>query len=118
MEFSFDGDNAVIDGVTYTKKETNDGKSFVIIRSRDAGVHAGYVDSICDNTVTLSGSRRLWHWKGALTLSELSQHGTTEPDSCKFGCVVPSIMIASWCECIECTESASDSILGVKVWTK
>ena len=44
---------------------------YVIIRTINAGVHAGFLKSHKNMEVTLLDSRRLWLWKGALTLSEI-----------------------------------------------
>lgn len=52
---------------------------FVLIRTRNSGVHFGIlrrfeiVGEIA--TAELEGARRLWHWKGARTLNEVSVTG-------------------------------------------
>ena len=51
----------------------------VIIRSRDSGVHIGYLvkaDPV-GRYVELVEARRLWQWSGANTLSEVSREGTS-----------------------------------------
>lgn len=89
---------------------------YVIVRARDAGVHAGIYVSHSGREVILKNSRRLWYWKGAFTLSALSQTGTTSPKECKFSCIVEHQTILDACEIIGCTQAARESIEGVPVW--
>ena len=117
-------DVLVIDGQEYVRRGAEapavsaDGLQYVIVRSVNAGCHAGYLQSKTDNTVVLLNSRRLWYWDGAASLSQLSAEGVKAPDKCKFPCVVSSIEIAGWCEILPCTEKARLSILGVPVWQR
>ncbi len=90
--------------------------SYVLVRCRDAGIHAGTLVFSRGRTVRLWNSRRVWYWKGALTLSELCTNGTTEPDGCKFACQISDITLLEACEIMKCTEKAQASIEGVKVW--
>lgn len=91
-------------------------KPYVIIRSRDSGVHAGYLKSRTGDEVTLTDSRRIWYWSGAATLSQLSQEGPGNPDACKFPAAVPSITVLGVCEIIPCSETAREKIERVKPW--
>ena len=47
----------------------------VLVRTYSAGVHFGYLVSRKGQEVVLAGSRRIWYWKGANTLSEIALHG-------------------------------------------
>ena len=47
----------------------------VIVRTYSAGVHFGYLSARSGKEVELNGSRRIWSWKGANTLSEIANHG-------------------------------------------
>lgn len=49
--------------------------SFVLIRANSAGVHFGTLVSRTGQEVTLTNARRLWSWKGALSLSEVAMKG-------------------------------------------
>lgn len=98
-----------------TPAQKLDGMKYVIVRSRDAGCHAGYLKAHNGDQVTLVHSRRLWSWQGALTLSELATHGPQKPDQCKFGCPITIIIIGA-CEIIDCTQKATDAITEVKEW--
>ena len=104
-----------INGVRYVPASSSDYK---IIRSRDAGVFAGYVESRSGDSVTLTSARRIWYWDGAATLSELSQHGTSNPGSCKFPAVVPRVEVIGVCEILDTTDKARASIESVPVWSK
>lgn len=86
---------------------------FVIVRSRDSGVHAGTLMSAQDRTVRLTGSRRLWYWKAAKghTLSGVALHGLNTSAS-KIAGEVAEIVILDACEIIPTTAAAGQSILG------
>lgn len=85
-------------------------KQFVIVRSRDAGVHCGTLENIADGgMVTLSDARRIWRWRGANTLSELSQRGAAE-DWTRVSEPVPEIVIIGACEVIPCSAVARENL--------
>ena len=91
-------------------------REYVIVRSADAGVFAGYLDEKNGNEVILSDARRIWRWTGAASLSQLSQEGTTNPAACKFPIKVPKITVLGVCEIICCSISAQTSIENVPIW--
>jgi hypothetical protein len=93
-----------------------DGMEYCIIRCRNAGVHAGYVASFAGQQVELFRSRRIWHWKGAKSLSELAVHGTADPGNCKFACEIERAILTDAAEILYCTENSRKSIQGVKKW--
>lgn len=112
-----------INGVEYVQKgcvsepaEKVDGMKYVIIRARDAGVFAGYLESKEGQEVVLRNARRLWYWSGAASLSQLAMEGTKKPGECKFPCEVNRIEISQVIEVIDTTKQAQKSIKGVKVW--
>lgn len=86
---------------------------FVIIRSRDSGVHAGTLTNIQDRVATLSGSRRLWWWKASRghTLSGVALHGIDASGS-KIAGELTQIVVLDVCEIIPTTEAAATSIMG------
>ena len=104
-----------INGIEYVEKVKTSG-DYVIVRTYSAGVHAGYLEKREGKVVTLIGARRIWKWAGAATLSQLSMEGTSDPDNCKFPCVVAKVILTEAIEIIECTEKARKSIAGVKIW--
>jgi hypothetical protein len=83
-------------------KETNKPLigEYCIIRCRDAGVHAGYVEDWYDRTVILKESRRLWYWKCKTghSLNGLAESGL-HSDS-KIPAVVSQIVLTDACEII------------------
>ena len=86
---------------------------YVIVRCRDAGVHAGVLRSTNGRSCSLTESRRLWYWKpnrGAF-LSGVAVHGLSEES--KIGEQV-SIDLTENCEIIECTPEAEASIRSLK----
>ena len=87
--------------------------TYVIVRCRDAGVHAGeFVSHPAERTVVIKNSRRLWYWKGAASLSELAVYGAKNVSECKFGVLDPSEhQLLDACEIIVCQDSAKGMIV-------
>ena len=86
---------------------------YVIVRCRDAGVHAGFLESHNGRECVLNESRRLWYWKPAKNskfLSGVAAFGLHE-DS-KIGAPV-KIHLTENCEIILCTGEAAKSIQGM-----
>lgn len=91
-------------------------KSFVIVRSHTAGVHAGYLESRKGDTIVLTNSIRLWRWYGA-SLSQVAVLGPSSGDN-KFGLPVSRTTIISpqGFEILECSKEATKTIQGVQSW--
>ncbi len=115
----------MIDDVKYIREDavkTNavkvDGMEYVIVRSYDAGVFAGYLqeNDRANNVVILVNARRLWKWSGAASLSQLSVDGVANKKDCKFPCEVESVELKRVCEILPCTEKAKSSISEVEIW--
>lgn len=72
-----------------TKKKTakKTAPPYVIVRGRNAGVHAGYLveHRYADGVVVLRDARRIWSWSGAASLSELAVYGAKNAAQCRFG---------------------------------
>jgi hypothetical protein len=98
-----------------TAKQLN-GLKYAIVRTRSAGVFAGYIESKRDQTVVVLNARRLWQWAGAATLSQLAMEGTSDARSCKFPQEVARIELFEVIEILDATQKAKDSIDSVKVW--
>ena len=67
-------------------------KPVVLVRTYSAGVHFGTLETQKGKEVVLSNARRIWYWKGANTLHEISLHGVSVSGS-KVSEVVPSITL-------------------------
>lgn len=83
---------------------------YVIVRCKDAGVHAGVLTSANGRSCSLTGSRRLWYWKpanGAAFLSGVATEGL-DPSS-KVGAAV-DIDLTENCEIIACSQRAVTNI--------
>ena len=89
---------------------------FVIIRSRNAGVHSGVLKSVDGASATLTNARRLWRWRGANTLNEVALHGVST-DWTRNSESVAEISIVDICEIIPCSDKARAS-LEVSQWAK
>lgn len=89
-----------------------------IVRADRAGVFFGEIESCEGNTVVMTNARRIWHWDGAASLSELAMHGTSSPRGCNFPCAVDRVKIFDVIEIIDVTEKAAASIDEVPEWKK
>jgi hypothetical protein len=113
----------IINGVVYVPKgrETKmavqlEGMEYVIVRTQNAGVFAGYLVSRTGEEAVLREARRIWYWDGAATLSQLATDGTSKPQNCKFPCAMTRDELTQVIEVIPCTEKARLSIQGVAIW--
>lgn len=114
MELSIDQLKELLCGNVSSKgpPEHNNGMigTYVIVRCRDAGVHAGWLQWHNGRECGLKDSRRLWYWKpanGAKFLSGVATEGL-HADS-KLGAAV-DIHLTENCEIIRCTGKAAASI--------
>ena len=84
---------------------------YVIVRCRDAGVHAGVLQANNEREAVLKDSRRLWYWKAADNKKFLSGVAVAglHPDS-KLGATLPLLHLTETCEIILCSEAAEQSI--------
>ncbi len=105
----------LIDGVPYVAKSDLD-ENRVIIRTQNAGVHYGTIETRDGSEVCLADSRRLWFWKGAASLSQLATEGVKCPSECKFAVSVPTITLLQVIEIIPCTTQAVKCIDAVEEW--
>lgn len=90
---------------------------YVIIRSVNSGVHAGYLVSREGDAVTLKNSRRLWRWvvarmTGQLSsLSEVAVYGiNSKNDVSRIAVTVPEMTVLGVCEIIPASLAAQKSI--------
>ena len=102
------GKTVTIDGVTYelTVPGAKQSASVVLVRTTGAGVHVGELVSKEGNSVTLKNAHRVWRWKGANTLNELSQKGG-DTGYTRISEAVPTITVEGVHEVITCSEAAA-----------
>jgi len=82
----------------------------VLVRTYSAGVHVGEIQKpLKGREITLVNARRVWRWRGANTLSELSQQGAAE-DWTRISEPVPSIVLTEVIEIIQCSEKAAENL--------
>jgi hypothetical protein len=84
-----------------TKKAT---ARHVIVRTYSAGVHYGTLVDQRGKEVDLSSARRIWSWKGANTLHEVSLHGVAKGS--RVSEAVERITLTEAIEVIDCTDEA------------
>ena len=83
---------------------------YVIVRCRDAGVHAGVLEAHAGRECVLTEARRLWQWRVAKGdfLNGIAVAGLAA-DS-RIGAAVPRLHLTEDCEIIECTPDGERSI--------
>jgi Domain of unknown function (DUF6948) len=89
----------------------------VLCRTYSAGVFAGTLVSRQGREVLLADARRIWHWKGAASLSELANRGTSCPAECKFPAPVAEVFLTEAIELIPLTEEARATLDAVPLWS-
>lgn len=84
-------------------------KDFYLIRTYSAGIHCGYISFEDGKTVILNNARRIWRWKDANTLNELSLYGCEEVYS-RISEPVKEIKLTEVIEIILCTDKAEENL--------
>lgn len=80
----------------------------VITRSRDAGVHIGWLARYERGDVELLEARRLWRWSGGRnTLNEIARSGIEQG---RISQAVPQLALLDVCEVLPVSESATPSL--------
>ena len=93
-------------------------KQKYILRSPEAGIFYGEIEKEIDSSriVKIRNARQIWYWEGAATILQLSKHGTSKPEECKFTVTVDEITVCNVTEIIPCTQCAMESIESVPEW--
>lgn len=85
-------------------------EEFVIVRTRNAGVHCGTLQGEPDGTqIILTDARRVWRWRGANSLSELANNGCAMEFS-RISEPVSKIRIPDYIEVLTCTNEAKKNL--------
>lgn len=100
-----------IDGKDYilAEKTPPQDDKVILIRTRSAGVHVGELVSRSGQEVTLKNAHRVWQWKGANTLSELSQLGG-DLEYTRISERVPTILLLDAIELIPCSVDGAKNL--------
>lgn len=83
---------------------------FVVVRIYSAGVHVGRLVARQGREVTLRDARRVWRWRGANTLHELSQHGADEKSHTRISEPVPEIVLTEAIEVLTASTEAAANL--------
>jgi len=67
----------------------------VLVRCKNAGVHTGVFVDRTPDTLTLKDSCRIWRWRGAHDLSEVSMMGVSRSAHTRISCVIPIIQLTA-----------------------
>jgi len=109
--FNVSGENVeIIEDISYNPKK------YYIVRTYSAGVFAGNIVRRVGKEVKMKNARRIWHWDGAASLSQLAMDGTSKPSECKFPKAVDNVELTEAIEILECTDKAEESIKSVPEW--
>jgi len=92
--------------------------NYKIVRTYSAGVFAGEIVSRNGQEVVMKNARRIWHWSGAASLSQLAMEGTKDPTNCKFPCPVDRVELLQTIEILDVTPKAKKSIKEVPIWQR
>lgn len=92
-----------------SKKSAEKAGDFVIIRTRNAGVHCGVMQGEPGANVTLTDARRVWRWRGANSLSEMANSGCAM-DYTRISEPVSKIILPDYIEILSCTEEARKNL--------
>ncbi len=111
-----------IDDVEYVRADSVsapaiplDGMPYVIVRA-PSGVFAGYLKGRNDHEVAIVNYRRLYYWKGAMTLEQIAEEGVKCPSECKFTQVAGELEVLDAVAVYQVTYAAQKCIQGVKEW--
>ena len=94
---------------------------YVIVRCRDAGVHAGELISIDGQNVTIKNSRRMWRWWCAseMSLSGVARKGINGSKSKIAGILEKPILLMGACEVIEFENySSKESVKSAEIYNE
>jgi hypothetical protein len=84
---------------------------YCIIRSRDQGVMAGFVEGIDPPSIQLSQARQLYRWSSLFVLVELASYGPRRDSEQRYS--APSaepVLVFSACGVLPCSETAATKI--------
>lgn len=82
---------------------------FVIVRTKNSGVHVGTLKESNGTAVLLTDTSRVWRWRGANSLHEMSLDGV-DKDYSRISKQVPRILLTEAIEVIPCTEKAKKNL--------
>ena len=83
--------------------------AFVLVRTRSAGIHCGILEEQNGIAAMLKNARRIWRWRGANTLNELSVKGAEE-NFTRISDPVDFILLTEALEIIPCTPKAEKNL--------
>jgi len=90
---------------------------YVLIRGKESGLFAGYLESRNGTEVVLRSARWIWYWEGAASAAQLAVGGTSKPKTCKFTVAIDKVEMLDVVQVFYCTEKAKLSIENVPEWS-
>lgn len=89
-----------------------------MIRTQSAGVHFGKVKFHDNKEVILEDAHRVYHWKGACSLSQLAMEGSKDRSECKISVKVNEIYLSEAIEIIPMTKESYKNLIEGELWKK
>ena len=110
--------NTICESILKKIKEKWEGKTVekYIVRGDRSGVFYGEIKDRNGKEVTMTNCRRIWHWEGANSISQLARLGTSKPESCQITTTVEEVIILDVIEIDKCSHDAIKVLDGVKEW--
>ena len=96
--------------MTNKTNKPNKAKKYVIVRTHSAGIHFGVLAARKGREVTLTNARRIWRWRGANTLHELSLRGAHFTEFTRISEPIKTITLTEAIEVIPVTEAARENL--------
>lgn len=89
---------------------------YCIIRSREQGVMAGFIEGIEGRTVKLRSARQLYAWSSTFVLIELANKGPRRANEQRYSepSTNPVLMLEA-CGVIPCTDDAAKAIQNIQI---
>ena len=93
------------------KKNRKPKREYVLVRTYSAGIHVGELVKRSGKEVELSRARRIWYWKGANTLNEISLRGVGQGS--KVSEEVASLVLTEAIEILKCSAEGERNLRAV-----
>lgn len=90
-------------------------EKYVVVRTRNAGVHCGTLKEWSGTVVILEHATRLWRWRGANTLHEVATGGVDRESYTRISQPVEMIAITEAIEIIPVSPEAQRT-LEAPIW--
>lgn len=92
----------------------SDKRKYVVVRTYSAGVEVGELIERNGKEALLANARKLWSWRGALSLHDVAVAGVKEGS--RLSAAVPEVTVTEAIEVIACTPEAEKNLREFAVY--